>query len=68
VTLARVLGLGLVDTEDPTASLLLLKPLDDAGGGVEHGGDQKFADTMDPTYLSFLRFIQHYAACQAAPN
>ncbi|HKY34419.1 MAG TPA: hypothetical protein VJN18_00655 [Polyangiaceae bacterium] len=65
VTLARTLGLGLIDTETPSASLLLLKPLDDAGGGVMHGGDQKFAGTEDPTYVSFLRFIQHYADCKA---
>jgi hypothetical protein len=65
VTLARIVGLGLIDAEDPNASLLLLKPLAEAGGGVMHGGDQKFADTMDPSYLSFLRFIQHYADCKA---
>jgi hypothetical protein len=64
VTLARVLGLGLIDVEEPTSSLLLLKPLDLEGGGVEHGGDAKFASTMDPSYQSFLRFIQHYADCQ----
>jgi hypothetical protein len=65
VTLALVLDRGLIDVEEPTASLLLLKPLDESGGGVKHDGAQKFADTMDPTYLSFLRFIQHYADCQA---
>lgn len=64
-SLARVLGLGLIDVEEPTASLLLLKPLDTAGGGVKHDGGQKFSSTMDPSYQSFLRFIQHYADCQA---
>lgn len=65
-TLKRVLGLGLVDLDNPQASLLLLKPLDDTGGGVEHGGDQKFSSSMDPSYQSFLRFIRHYAQCQTA--
>jgi hypothetical protein len=65
VSLARVLGLGLIDVEDPSSSLLLLKPLDVAGGGVEHGGDAKFSSTMDPSYQSFLRFVQYYADCQA---
>jgi hypothetical protein len=60
-----VLGLGLIDVEDPSSSLLLLKPLDVAGGGVEHGGDAKFSSTMDPSYQSFLRFVQYYADCQA---
>jgi hypothetical protein len=64
VSLARVLGLGLIDVEDPSSSLLLLKPLDVAGGGVEHGGDAKFSGTMDPSYQSFLRFAQYYADCQ----
>jgi hypothetical protein len=65
VSLARVLGLGLIDVDEPTESLLLLKPLDASGGGVEHGGGEKFASTMDPSYQSFLRFARHYAECQA---
>lgn len=64
VSLARVLALGLIDVDEPTSSLLLLKPLDVEGGGVEHGGDAKFSSPMDPSYQSFLRFIQHYADCQ----
>jgi hypothetical protein len=64
-TLARLLGRGLIDTAEPTASWLLLKPLGENGGGLMHGGDQKFYDEMDPTYLSFLRFIRYYARCQA---
>lgn len=68
VTLKRVLGLGLLDTEDPAESLLLQKPLNDTAGGVKHGGGQKFDSAMDQTYQSFLRFIEHYAACQAADS
>jgi len=64
-TFKNMRDLGIFDTDDPTQSLLLLKPLDRAGGGVAHGGAQKFADKTDPTYQSFLRFAIHYKACQA---
>lgn len=67
VSLKRVLSLGLIDTSDPTQSLLLLKPLSESGGGVKHGGDQKFSSTADATYQSFLRFIQHYRQCRPQP-
>jgi hypothetical protein len=63
VTFKRVRDLGLINADDPTQSLLLLKPLDVAGGGVKHGGGDKFTKA-DPAYLSFQRFIEHYAACQ----
>ena len=63
VSLKRVIGLGLVDVEDPTQSLLLRKPLGVEGGGVEHGGGAKFT-AGDAALQSFARFVQHYAACQ----
>ncbi|HWA77566.1 MAG TPA: hypothetical protein VG937_34755 [Polyangiaceae bacterium] len=53
-----------LNLEDPTQSLLLLKPLAIAAGGVEHGGHDKFDDTSDPAYQSFLQFIQRYADCR----
>jgi hypothetical protein len=62
-TLKRVLALGLMNLEEPKQSLLLQKPLDDVGGGVNHGGGAKFTP-MDDTYKSFLRFIEHYRECQ----
>ncbi len=65
VTLKRVVALGLMDVEDPKQSLLLQKPLDDVGGGVNHGGGAKFTP-MDDAYASFLRFIRHYQGCVAA--
>jgi len=64
VTFQRVRDLGLIDVGDPEKSLLLQKPLDEAAGGVKHGGGEKFPDTTDATYQSFLRFIQHYQHCQ----
>ncbi|HEX2871914.1 MAG TPA: hypothetical protein VHP33_11670 [Polyangiaceae bacterium] len=63
VTLKRAVALGLVNVNDPSQSLLLLKPLDSYGGGVPHGGGAKFTKA-DPTYVSFTRFIEHYAQCQ----
>ena len=61
-SLRRVLSLGLINTSEPTQSLILLKPLDEIGGGVKHGGGSKF-EGSDPAYASFLRFIEYYASC-----
>lgn len=63
VSFKRARALGLIDRSEPEASLLLLKPLDVSGGGLEHGGGAKFT-AMDEAYQSFLRFIRHYAACR----
>jgi hypothetical protein len=63
VTLKRALQLGLIDTTDPESSLLLQKPLDRSGGGVDHGGGAKFTKN-DDAYVSFLRFARQYADCR----
>ena len=63
VSLKRVLQLQLMDLAEPEQSLLLLKPLDEVGGGVKHGGGTKFTEG-DDTYASFLRFIRLYAKCR----
>jgi hypothetical protein len=65
-TLGVIVDRGLLNLDDPSQSLLLLKPLAIAYGGVPHGGSEKFADKTDPAYVSFLSFIEHYAACAAA--
>lgn len=65
-TMHRVVGLGLLDPQTPTDSLLLLKPLAVAAGGVEHGGHDKFAGTEDPAYQDFLAWIERWARCQAS--
>lgn len=62
-TMRNVLGGGLVDLDNPGASLLLLKPLAESAGGLPHGGDDKFADVNDPAYLDFLAWIEREAAC-----
>ncbi|HYQ15815.1 MAG TPA: hypothetical protein VEQ58_08660, partial [Polyangiaceae bacterium] len=61
VSLKRVIGLGLLDTDDPESSLLLQKPLDLPG--LRHGGGGKFT-TDDEAYLSFLRFASLYQQCR----
>lgn len=62
-TLRTVVASGYIDVDEPTQSLLLLKPLAENAGGVEHGGHDKFAGTSDAAYVSFLNFIEQYAEC-----
>ncbi len=62
-TMRNVFRRELVDLDDPAASLLLLKPLAESAGGVEHGGHAKFADVDDPAYIDFLSWISREAAC-----
>jgi hypothetical protein len=62
-TFHNVIEGGYADTTAPDQSLLLLKPLTTSGGGVVHGGGKKFHGTDDPSYVSFLSFLEHYAAC-----
>ena len=61
-SLRRVVSLGLMNLSEPAQSLLVLKPLDEYGRGVKHGGGNKFL-ASDPAYASFLRFIEYYATC-----
>jgi hypothetical protein len=63
-TYQNVIERGLIDVQEPERSLLLLKPLSESAGGVEHGGGNKFSDEEDPGYVSFAYFVRRYAACQ----
>ncbi len=63
-TLANLNELGAFDFDDPTQSLLLLKPLSESLGGVEHGGGEKISHISDGTYEDLLRFIEEYAECR----
>jgi hypothetical protein len=61
----NVLDRGYVDVEEPEESLLLLKPLAEELGGVEHGGHDKFYSvTRDQGYLNFRYFVDRYAGCR----
>lgn len=63
-TYRRITSGDFLNLDEPTQSLLLLKPLAIAAGGVKHGGHDKFDDTSDPAYQGFLRFIEQYAGCR----
>jgi hypothetical protein len=62
-TMRNVVDAGLVNVDEPTRSLLLLKPLDVEGGGVPHGGHAKFFPGSDPGYDNFLYWLTRYAEC-----
>lgn len=64
-TFHNAVTLGLIDTSDPTQSLILQKPLDLPGTGIDHGGGPKFDGTDDPSYVSFLSFIEYWIGCGA---
>jgi hypothetical protein len=49
---------GLVTPWEASASALLLKPLAVAAGGVEHGGGDIFADTLDVDYRTILAWVE----------
>lgn len=53
----------LLNVEEPPKSMLLLKPLDESLGGVEHGGGTKFSKADDETYWAMLAWIRLVAAC-----
>lgn len=65
-TMRNILDAGLVKVDDPTQSLLLLKPLSDENGGVPHGGHAKFYPGSDPGYDNFLYWITRYAECETS--
>ena len=64
-SLHDMINLGVIDTNEPTQSLLIRKPLDPSAGGVAHGGGAKFGGTNDPSYVSFLSFINYWVGCGA---
>jgi len=64
VTMHALIDAGLVDVKDPLQSLLLLKPLAEGGGGVPHGGHEKFTPGGDPGYENFASWLKRYAACR----
>ncbi|MBK6923038.1 MAG: hypothetical protein IPH07_36965 [Deltaproteobacteria bacterium] len=61
----QVQSLGLVDLANPDQSKLLLKPLAESIGGVEHGGGDKFLDAEDGAYGDFRTWVHKLADCQA---
>ena len=47
-----------VSPQNPPASALVAKPLDEACGGVGHGGGSFFHSLDDPDYLAMLAWIE----------
>jgi hypothetical protein len=65
-TLREIERKGYIDLDHPERSLLLEKPL---ALRVEHGGATKFHESDDDyAYLSFKRFVEHYASCKGRPH
>lgn len=48
---------GRADPCDPSSSLVLLKPLDTAAGGVSHSGGNIFPTTMDADYVTLHTWL-----------
>ena len=67
-TIHNLLALDAIDVENPAESLLILKPLDEDAGGVEHIGGTKLRDDTDPAYDDFLRWLTQYAVCVRAED
>jgi hypothetical protein len=63
-TLRNAEALGMLDPDDPMKSTLLLKPLDVALGGVEHGGGPKMHTTEEAAYVDFVEFLSRWAECR----
>lgn len=63
-TLRQIEKRGYLDVDDPMNSLLLLKPLVEELGGVEHGGGPKFHDATEAGVVALKHFLERYAACR----
>ena len=62
-TMRTVLSRDYINIDDPAQSLLLLKPLAEDLGGVEHGGGDKFHAFDDPAYVDILYWITRERDC-----
>ena len=63
-TMRALLRKNWIDFEAPEKSRVLLKPLAQELGGLEHGGDDKYADLLDPSYVDMKYWIERYVACK----
>lgn len=63
-TFRRVTERGYLDADDPDASLWILKPLEEALGGVDHGGGPKFHDEDEDALVAMRYFAGRWAGCQ----
>jgi hypothetical protein len=66
-TMCSVAERGYLDVNHPAESLLLLKPLREQFGGIQHGGGTKFLSLSDMAYVGFRTWVDQWAACRALP-
>lgn len=62
-TMYNLIGIGAIDVAEPDQSLFILKPLDEASGGVFHGGGKKMVGPHDQAYQDFVLWAEGYATC-----
>lgn len=62
-TISNLYNLGAIDHRFPEKSHVLLKPLHEDAGGIDHGGGGKFLDQTDELYVSLLQWIRMQAHC-----
>ena len=62
-TMMNVVEAGYLNLDDPDQSLIILKPLDEDLGGVEHEGHDKITKDGDRVYEYLIYWIQRYADC-----
>lgn len=63
-TMRNLIERNLINVDDPEQSLLLLKPLDQSEGGIQHGGLDKF-HPGDANYEDMLYWLTRYGQCNA---
>lgn len=66
-TMRNIVEAGYVDVDDPEQSLILLKPLAEKEGGVEHEGHDKISRENDRAYANFTYWLQRYGECTGEP-
>jgi hypothetical protein len=63
-TMYNVIGAGYMNVENPSQSMMILKPLEETIGGVYHDGGPKIHTLDEPTYIAYLHWAETWAACQ----
>ena len=64
ITSERLREQAYLNLDEPSQSLILLKPLTPQLGGLDHGGGTKMRDLDDALYAPLLAWIEMLAACR----
>lgn len=62
-TIQSLYAVGAINLESPPKSRLVLKPLHEDYGGIEHAGGSKFRDTNDTLYIAMVQWLRMQAQC-----